>query len=100
MRNHYERAVKVPPENRRSDMKIKAKRTQHYKVAGRLLKNQVVDVDPDMGNKLIGMYPDDLEEVGGKAKRKPKKEKGENVLTEKNIGLQGMAEKAEESEEE
>ena len=61
-------------------------------------------MDPDMGNKLIGMYPDDLEEVEEKPrprKKTAKKEEGENILTQKNVDLQGMAEKAEkESEEE
>lgn len=72
-------------------MKIKAKATKHYAVAGRLLKGQVVEVDEDMGRRLLAMH-DELEEVEDKPKR------GKEVLTEKNVDLKGLAEKAEKEE--
>lgn len=65
MRIEYERAMRIPPEVRQ--LKLKAKKTKHYLVAGFLERGQVVEVDADMGRKLLEMH-EDLELVEEKGK--------------------------------
>lgn len=77
MITEYEKAVATPPELRRGTVKLRAKNTRHYDVAGRLVRGQVVEVDPDMGRLLLEMH-EDLEEVI-ETTSKPKKKDTENA---------------------